>query len=115
VRFPKSARMSSGRVSVVHALQHQALALVVRLPLAERLRSHRISYTYYRILIKSPCPLSGVRAHRVKVVAMDGFAGYHSATTEQLPKARKVMDPFHVVHLAADKLTLTRQRIQQDT
>ena len=52
---------------------------------------------------------------RVKVVSMDGFAGYHTATTEQLPKARKVMDPFHVVHLAADKLTLTRQRIQQDT
>ncbi|MER0069908.1 hypothetical protein ABRP93_02065, partial [Corynebacterium sp. KPL2850] len=25
-------------------------------------RSRRISYTYYRILIKSPCPLSGVRA-----------------------------------------------------
>ncbi|WKS60302.1 transposase [Corynebacterium accolens] len=42
---------------------HQALALVVRLSLAERLRSRRISYTYYRILIKSPCPLSGVRAH----------------------------------------------------
>lgn len=52
---------------------------------------------------------------RVKVVSMDGFAGYHTATTEQLPKARKVMDPFHVVHLAADKLTMTRQRIQQDT
>ena len=52
---------------------------------------------------------------RVKVVAMDGFTGYHTATTEQLPKARKVMDPFHVVHLAAAKLTLTRQRIQQDT
>ncbi|WJY71762.1 Transposase [Corynebacterium auriscanis] len=52
---------------------------------------------------------------RVKVVAMDGFAGYHTATGEQLPKARKVMDPFPVVHLAADKLTLTRQRIQQDT
>ncbi|MGD7003918.1 transposase, partial [Corynebacterium halotolerans] len=25
---------------------------------------------------------------RVKVVAMDGFTGYHTATTEQLPKAR---------------------------
>ena len=25
------------------------------------------------------------------------------------------MDPFHVVHLAADKLTLCRQRIQQST
>ena len=29
---------------------------------------------------------------RVKVVSMDGFAGYHTATTEQLPKARKVKD-----------------------
>ncbi len=52
---------------------------------------------------------------RVKVVSMDGFAGYHTATGEQLPQAKKVMDPFHVVHLAADKLTKTRQRIQQAT
>lgn len=48
-------------------------------------------------------------------MAMDGFAGYHSATIEQLPKAKKVMDPFHVVHLAVDKLTMTRPRIQLDT
>lgn len=52
---------------------------------------------------------------RVKVVSMDGFAGYRTATAEALPAARAVMDPFHVVHLAADKLTLCRQRIQQDT
>lgn len=52
---------------------------------------------------------------RVKVVAMDGFTGYHKATREQLPKARKVMDPFHVVQLAGEKLTTTRQRIQQMT
>ena len=32
-----------------------------------------------------------------------------------LPAARAVMDPFHMVHLAADKLNLCRQRIQQDT
>lgn len=52
---------------------------------------------------------------RIQVVSMDGFAGYHSATAEALPAARAVMDPFHVVHLAADKLTVCRQRIQQDT
>lgn len=52
---------------------------------------------------------------RVQVVSMDGFAGYHSAAAEALPQARTVMDPFHVVHLAAEKLTLCRQRIQQDT
>ncbi len=32
-----------------------------------------------------------------------------------LPQARTVMDPFHVVHLAAEKLTVCRQRIQQVT
>ena len=52
---------------------------------------------------------------RVKVVSMDGFAGYRTATADALPAARAVMDPFHVVHLAADKLNLCRQRIQQDT
>lgn len=52
---------------------------------------------------------------RVKVVSMDGFAGYRTATAEALPAARAVMDPFHVVHLAAEKLTVCRQRIQQDT
>ncbi|TXG92202.1 ISL3 family transposase [Rhodococcus rhodnii] len=52
---------------------------------------------------------------RVQVVAMDGFAGYRTATQEALPAARAVMDPFHVVHLAAEKLTLCRQRIQQTT
>ncbi|MCV7191739.1 ISL3 family transposase [Mycolicibacterium brumae] len=52
---------------------------------------------------------------RIQVVAMDGFAGYHSATAQALPAARAVMDPFHVVHLAAEKLTRCRQRVQQDT
>ena len=36
---------------------------------------------------------------------MDGFAGYRTATADVLPAAR-VMDPFHVVHLTADKLNL---------
>lgn len=42
---------------------------------------------------------------------MDGFTGYHRAASEALPQARAVMDPFHVVHLAAEKVTACRQRI----
>ena len=53
--------------------------------------------------------------NRVKVVAMDGFAGYRTATSEELPAARIVMDPFHVVALAGDKLDRCRTRIQQVT
>lgn len=52
---------------------------------------------------------------RVEVVAMDGFGGYKTAATEQLPEATTVMDPFHVVALAGAKLDLCRQRIQQQT
>ena len=52
---------------------------------------------------------------RIRIVAMDGFSGYRTATEEELTRARAVMDPFHVVHLAADKLTTCRQRIQNDT
>ena len=32
---------------------------------------------------------------RVEVVAMDGFTGFKTATTEELPDATAVMDPFH--------------------
>ncbi|MFC5424089.1 ISL3 family transposase [Brevibacterium otitidis] len=49
----------------------------------------------------------------VEVVTMDGFAGYHTATTNALPDAVPVMDPFHVVQLAGQKLTACRQRLQQ--
>lgn len=52
---------------------------------------------------------------RVQVVTMDGFTGYATAVDEALPDAVKVMDPFHVVHLAADKLTVCRQRLQRET
>ncbi|WP_267617362.1 ISL3 family transposase [Gordonia bronchialis] len=52
---------------------------------------------------------------RIQVVTMDGFSGYRTAAAESLDKARAAMDPFHVVHLAAEKLTLCRQRVQQDT
>jgi transposase len=33
----------------------------------------------------------------LEVVAMDGFTGFKTATTEELPDATAVMDPFHVV------------------
>ena len=45
---------------------------------------------------------------------MDGFTGFKSAATEELPGARAVMDPFHVVHLAGDALDECRRRIQQE-
>lgn len=44
----------------------------------------------------------------MKIVSMDGFTGYHRAAKDVLPRARTVMDPFHVVHLAAEKLTMCR-------
>ena len=50
---------------------------------------------------------------RVEVVAMDGFTGFKSAAGEELPQARAVMDPFHVVALAARKLDQCRRRIQR--
>jgi transposase len=50
---------------------------------------------------------------RVDVVAMDGFTGFKTATTEELPDAVAVMDPFHVVRLAGDALDQCRRRVQQ--
>ncbi len=40
----------------------------------------------------------------IEGVAMDGFTGFKTATSEQLPDAVAVMDPFHVVALAGDAL-----------
>jgi transposase len=51
----------------------------------------------------------------VEVVAMDGFTGFNTATTEELPDAVAVMDPFNVVRLAGDALDQCRRRVQQDT
>ena len=45
---------------------------------------------------------------------MDGFTGYKSAATEELPAAVAVMDPFHVVRLAGDALDRCRRRVQQN-
>ena len=51
----------------------------------------------------------------VEVVAMDGFTGFKSATTEELPDAVAVMDPFHAVRLGGEALDDCRRRVQQDT
>ena len=50
----------------------------------------------------------------LEVVAMDGFTGFKTATTEELPDAVAVMDPFHVVRLAGDALDRCWRRVQQD-
>jgi transposase len=51
----------------------------------------------------------------VEVVAMDGFTGFKTATSEELPGAVAVMDPFHVVRLGGDALDRCRRRVQQGT
>jgi transposase len=51
----------------------------------------------------------------VEVVAMDRFTGFKTATTEELPEAVAVMDPFHVFRLAGDALDRCRRRVQQAT
>jgi transposase len=51
----------------------------------------------------------------VQVVAMDGFTGFKTAATEELPDAVAVMDPFHVVRLAGAALDRCRRRVQQST
>ena len=50
----------------------------------------------------------------IELVAMDGFTGFKSAATEELPSARAVMDPFHVVRLAGDALDECRRRTGQE-
>ncbi|WP_058954282.1 ISL3 family transposase [Kocuria rhizophila] len=54
------------------------------------------------------------RREAIEVVAMDGFTGFKTAPVEEVPQAVTVMDPFHVVHLAARALDECRRRIQQD-
>ncbi|MFF9221661.1 ISL3 family transposase [Streptomyces viridosporus] len=50
--------------------------------------------------------------NRVEVVAMDGFTGFKTAASEELPDAVAVMAPFHVVRLAGDALDRCRRRVQ---
>ncbi|GAA4743300.1 hypothetical protein GCM10023350_30000 [Nocardioides endophyticus] len=40
----------------------------------------------------------------IEVVVMDGFTGFKTATTEELPDAVAVMDPFHVVRVRHEAL-----------
>ena len=46
---------------------------------------------------------------------MDGFTGYKTAAVEAIEQVVTVMDPYHVVALAGEKLDLCRQRIQQES
>src|SRR5690606_13015043 len=48
-------------------------------------------------------------------LSIDRLSVAATGVDQVLPQARKVMDPFHVVHLAADKLTGCRQRLQRGT
>jgi len=52
---------------------------------------------------------------KIEVVAMDGFTGFKTAAAEELPGAVEVMDPFHVVRLAAEAVEDCRRRVQQTT
>ncbi len=45
---------------------------------------------------------------------MDGFTGFKTAATEELPDAVTVMDPFHVIRLAGEALDVCRRRVQRD-
>jgi transposase len=51
----------------------------------------------------------------IGVVAMDAFAGYKKAASRVVPHATEVLDPFHIVALAGEKLTQVRCRLQQET
>lgn len=44
---------------------------------------------------------------------MEGFTGFKTAATEELPDGVAVMDPFQVVRLAGDALDQCRRRVQQ--
>lgn len=51
---------------------------------------------------------------RVEVVAMDAFSGWKQAAERMLRTAVEAIDPFHVVHLAAGRLTMVRCRLQHE-
>ncbi|RYQ53706.1 transposase [Bifidobacterium pseudolongum subsp. pseudolongum] len=56
----------------------------------------------------------GEFTRRVGVVAMDAFAGWKQAVESVVPHAVEVIDPFHVVQLAAARVTKVRCRLQRD-
>lgn len=43
---------------------------------------------------------------------MDAFEGFKKSAQESLPHAIEIVDPFHVVHLAAAKLDAVRPALQ---
>lgn len=51
---------------------------------------------------------------KVEAVAMDAFAGYKKAAARQVPHAVEILDPFHIVKLAGDKVTAVRCRLQRE-
>ncbi len=51
---------------------------------------------------------------RIEIVAKDGITGFKSAAAEELPDAKAVMDPFHVVHLAGNALDECRRHTGQE-
>lgn len=59
-------------------------------------------------------PAAPGMARCVEVIAMDGFSGFKSAATKEMPQARAVLDPFHVVRLAGQGLEQFRRRVQQE-
>ena len=59
-------------------------------------------------------PPGPTRGERIEIVAMYGFTGFTSAAVDELPGARAVMDPFHVVRLAGDALDECHRHIQQE-
>ena len=46
---------------------------------------------------------------RFEVVAMDGFTGFRNTVGEESPEAQRIMDPYHVVSLAAGKVDECRR------
>jgi transposase len=55
------------------------------------------------------------RRDRIEVVAMEGFTGFKTVASEELPDGVAVMDPFHVVRLPGNALDKCRQRVHQAT
>ena len=51
----------------------------------------------------------------IEVVAVDGLTGFRTAAAQEPPSARTVIDPFHVVALAAGRLDECRRRTQRRT
>ncbi len=58
---------------------------------------------------------SAVFRSGIEIVAKDGFCGCKTAAPEEVPAAVSVMDPFHVVALAGEKIDQCRQPLQQFT